>query len=64
MSFTFGGPVVRTRSRSEAVEEIQPESQESLTGALSGVSLADAGRQSSSISVRSSSGSSKSSGKI
>ncbi len=44
-NFTFGA--CHTRSQSEAVEEIQPAggSQESLTVALGGVSLADEGRQ-------------------
>ena len=67
MSFTFGAPP-RTRSRSEAAEEIQAESQESLTGAIGVVSLADEGRQasltfstSSKISSKASSKSSKSS---
>ena len=74
-NFTFGAPAARTRSRSDAVEEIQPESQESVTGAIGGVSLAEEGRQasltfstsskiSSMASSKAASKSSKSSGKF
>ena len=73
-NFTFGAPAARTRSRSDAVEEIQPASQESVTGAIGSVSLADEGRQASltfstsskisSMASSKSSKSSKSSGKF
>ena len=46
-NFAFGAPAVCTRSRSDADGQIHPESQESLTGAVGGVSLAEEGRQAS-----------------